>query len=566
MENSDDIKKLKLKIAALEKTNQVLMDRVEQTVSQLSDSFSLFQKNGMLQNEIEKKTHQLQKSILEVDRHKRAINEALIISETNEFGQITFANEKFYQISGYTPEEILGKTHNIINSGHHSEEFWSQFWQTLKDKKTFRGEICNRNKNGEEYWVDSTVYPILDDKNEIKGFTSVRVDITEKRLNQLKSHHNDKLASIGSLAAGVGHEINNPLTIVMFNLDFVMRTLKKDPIDFEKIVAKIESAQTALKRIQKITEGLRVYSRANNESQEKISLSKVIHSTIDFVTSIYRSQGIEVSAELPPDYDYLVLANSGRLEQVLMNLITNARDATEGKPERLIKIQLEKISSKDVLISVTDNGTGIPNHLIHKIREPFFTTKGPQKGTGIGLGIVSEFVSQINGRLEIKSEMGKGSTFQVFLPLDEEVPLNSDIESKREASTNQLRSFIGRVLVVDDEDEIQNILGKMFSDAGFQVDYADDGTTALEFIKLNSYNYILTDLRMKIMNGDELIRQSAKLKDFNSIFLIISGAAESLKLEDFKEAKKYIGGTFKKPFDADELLNRIVELNPKKAV
>lgn len=417
-----EISELKEKIRRLEKINKVLIDRVEKTISHYGSSFSLFQKNSILQDEISRKTQQLDQSILEIQRQRRAINEGLIFAETDEFGKILTVNEKFCEVSGYTKQELFGQSFNIVKSDIHPPEFWNHFWNSLKTNGAFRGEICNRRKNGELYWVESIIYPLFQSTGKISGYTSVQIDTTEKKSQQIKANHNEKLASIGELAAGIGHEVNNPLTIASCNVLLLKKNFLQQPVPpSADLMKKMELIETAHYRIKKIVDGLRVYSRIDHETVGDVSMLSSVSTTVDLVKGVYKTLGITVTQELPENQDFIVSANHGKLQQVLMNLITNARDATETCPERIIQVKLTKNSNNEVAMSVKDNGVGIPTHLRQKILEPFFTTKPVNQGTGIGLGIVNEFVKQFGGRLEIESELNHGSLFTVYLPIKSEI-------------------------------------------------------------------------------------------------------------------------------------------------
>jgi len=424
----DDVAQLKEKIRRLEKINHVLIERVEKTISHFGSSFSLFQKNSILQDEISRKTQQLDQSILEIQRQRRAINEGLIFAETDELGLIFNVNEKFCEVSGYSKSELIGESFKILNSDVHPPDFWLDFWKTLKVNGTFRGEICNRRKNGELYWVESIIYPLFYSSGAISGYTSVQIDITEKKAQQIKANHNEKLASIGELAAGIGHEVNNPLTIAACNILLLKKNFlqQSTPIAAD-VLKKMEMIETAHYRIKKIVDGLRVYSRMDSDSISDVSMTSTVSTTVDLVKGVYKTLGITVTLELPLNYDLIVSANHGKLQQVLMNLITNARDATETRETRLISIKLLRNQNNEVAMSVQDNGIGIPAHLRQKILEPFFTTKSVNHGTGIGLGIVSEFVKQFGGRLEIESELNSGSQFTVYLPIKSEVSLMTKV-------------------------------------------------------------------------------------------------------------------------------------------
>ncbi|MCB0413289.1 MAG: PAS domain S-box protein [Bdellovibrionales bacterium] len=420
---SDELKLLLDRIAKLEKINRALMDRVENTVSQQGSAFSFFEKNSLLQTEVEKKTNQLENARLQLQKTTRALNEAVMIVEFDKSGKITGLNDKFRSVSGYGDNDILGKHMDVISEGFLQEHSILSTKESSVEKKSFRGEVSNRKKDGSLFWSDCIVFPIMDKSNQVKGYISVGIEITEKKLNQEKLYHSDKLASIGVLAAGVGHEINNPLAISAANLSMLRKQLEKINISDEKIFHKIEMIEKANHRIKNIVDGLRTYSRIDTDLMKDISLKEAIQSTLDLVSGIFKSSGINIIANMPPDSDYLVYANSGKMQQILMNLLTNARDAVETCSVKDITLDLKKISTHEVEVCVADTGVGVPEELINKIMEPFFTTKEVNKGTGIGLGLVDEFVKSFRGRLEIQSKENQGSQFRVILPLKQEVQL-----------------------------------------------------------------------------------------------------------------------------------------------
>ncbi len=421
MEKLDDINSLKAKIARLEKINQALMDRVEKAISKDQGAFSLFQKNSLLSLEVEQKSAMLNDSIKEVAKQNRAINGILLISEVDIDGNIIYVNEKFCQSSGYKKEELIGRNHKILSSSHHPAKFWINFWNVLKTANIFRGEVCNKSKNGELFWIDITVYPNTNEQGKLYGFTAVSLDITEKKLSEIKSQHVEKLASIGELAAGVGHEINNPLTISIANLHKLKSSLSRPDKDPRTIDNCIEKIGVANERIKKIVSGLKVLSRSDKDNLDEVNIAREVHQALDFIREIYTNEGVSIQYDSPINCDFVVMANPGKFHQIIVNLFSNAKDATEKKIDRMIKIRVFERSANEVVLSVSDNGSGIPKELIPKIVEPFFTTKEVGRGTGLGLGIVNSFVKQFNGKLEIDSEVGVGSTFNVVLPIFKKV-------------------------------------------------------------------------------------------------------------------------------------------------
>lgn len=416
-----EIQALKEKIARLEKTNKVMINRLENEFSVGEGAFSLFVKNSALQSDVEKKSLQLNEQAEQINKDRRSIDEALLISETDSRGNIIYANQNFIDLSGYSKEEIIGQNHRIVNSSKHSKEFWTDFWMTLKSKKPFKGEICNRNKNGDLYWVETTVYPNLDSNGNTISYTSIRIDVTEKKRQEAKNQHAQKLAAIGELAASVAHEINNPLAVALGSISILKKQLSKEPIELTLSLKTVGNIETALNKIKNIAIGLRIQSRANNDKDEDVLIWDSTKQTVDFLKHLFKSEGAELSLNHFSGPDFYVKANNGKFQQILTNLLSNAKDATEGKNERKITVTVsEKFSSKgsEVQIEVADNGTGIPEALREKILEPFYTTKPEGKGTGLGLGIVTNYINQFKGRLEIESEENIGSKFKVILPFD----------------------------------------------------------------------------------------------------------------------------------------------------
>ena len=414
-----DIQKLYDEIIRLKKIKNSLIKRVESMTSQSNSAFSLFEKNCLLQDEVDKRKLEIDKIKNELVRKNNALDETSLISETDQHGRIIYVNKKFCEVSGFSKDELIGNSHSIIKSEFHPPEFWENFWNTIKSKQIFRGEICNKKKSGEWYWVSTTVLPNLDGDGNIIGFSSVRFDITEKKMSENQLIHNEKLAALGELAASIGHEINNPLAICFGNVHFLKKNLSKDEsIDREKLLEKIEKLNNALIRVKFISDGLKNYSRVDGDENSLLSVNDAINQTLNFVREIYTKQNINIDINLPKE-NYIAYANMGKLQQIIMNLISNARDATEKVKNRTIQVILKKYDDKNLVISVTDNGSGIPKQILDKITKLYFTTKENGKGTGIGLGLVVKFIASFKGQLKIESEVGQGSTFHVILPLHE---------------------------------------------------------------------------------------------------------------------------------------------------
>lgn len=253
----------------------------------------------------------------------------------------------------------------------------------------------------------------IDDKVFLQA--TVR-DMTKEHHEKEQMLHKSKLAHIGEMAAGVGHEINNPLAISSGNVVMIKKELAKDHFELSSIISKIEKIEMGHERIRNIVDGLRTYSRFDKDIKEIIPMRIAIDQTVNLISDIYEKENIKIVRN-NPSVDLYTRGSVGELQQIIMNLITNARDATEGQSERNINLFLQNSNDSTLSFSVEDNGHGIPAEIIDKILDPFFTTKEVGKGTGIGLGIVNELIKKMDGNLQIKSEVGKGSTFIMTLPL-----------------------------------------------------------------------------------------------------------------------------------------------------
>jgi PAS domain S-box-containing protein len=492
-------------------------------------------------------------------KQKEALDSSTLISETDLFGRITYVNQQFCKISGYSENELLGKTHKLLNSGLHSKEFWKDFWTTLHAGNTWRGEVCNKAKDQSLFWVEVAVIPNKDAEKKIIGYSAIRVDITSKKSTQVAMINREKLASIGEIAAGVGHEINNPLAIIVGNHNIIKTTMKSNNIENERISKALEKIDIANNRIKKIVDGLRTYSRSDSDDTQIISLAEVINQTIYLVDEIYSKDGIKLTLNLDTS-PMSVVGNIGKLQQIIMNLVSNARDATDGRPNRSIVIKAENIQNKYVVLSVADNGSGIPKNIIDKIFNPFFTTKEVGKGTGIGLRLVDEFVKKMDGKIEVVSKPNEGTSFILTFPFMEKKISDQNIAFI--ASVQLMSKLSGNILVIDDEPDILEILSEYLNELGLTVDTANDGTSALKLLEYKKYNYICTDFMMPIMNGNEFIKIAKNHPNgINAKFYIISGGVTSNQNNDPElPLENLANGFIQKPFTQESIYNVLTKV------
>ena len=443
----------------------------------------------------------------ELQFQKTALDEHAIVSIADTRGDITYVNDKFCAISQYPREAILGRNHRILKSGVHPPEFYQDLWRTISAGKTWAGEVCNQRRDGSLYWVDSTIVPFLDEQGRPSRYVSIRTDITErKRLEdslidanrslqsrveertqalsqamgqleqdiaerrqaqqtlqqqyeELRSLHrqlqdaqsqllqSEKLASIGQLAAGVAHEINNPIGYVQSNLG----TLDGYVGDLFRIIAACETARATfasdspecteldrlmqqldlpylkgdvpallreskegIARVRKIVQDLKDFSRLDSSPDwQTADIRAGLESTLNIVHNEikYKADVVREYADIPA-----IECLPSQLNQVFMNLLVNAAHAIEGK-RGTITLRTGMQGRNEVFVEVADTGRGIPEDFRHKIFDPFFTTKPVGKGTGLGLSLAYGIVQKHHGHFELESEVGRGSTFRIVLPV-----------------------------------------------------------------------------------------------------------------------------------------------------
>lgn len=336
----------------------------------------------------------------ERDKFKRlfdSLNNVALVSLTDPHGVILEANDKFCEISGYTQNELIGKTHRIIKSGQHPPSFYHDMWKTILSKRPWRGEVCNRAKGGSLYWVDSTIIPLLDSAGNITNFFSIRYDVTARKIAEAALVHTAKMASLGEMAGGIAHEINNPIAIIEGSADRILKLLKREPLDVQSIETFAQSILETSGRVAEIVTGLRTLSRnADADPHIDFKVAELLDDVLALARERLSHHGINLHVDSEPHVS--IQGNKTQLAQVLLNLINNADDALIGTTRPWINIDAKTVGVK-VEITVTDSGKGIPKHIQERLFVPFFTTKPPGKGTGLGLSLSRKILEQHHGEL-----------------------------------------------------------------------------------------------------------------------------------------------------------------------
>ncbi len=338
------------------------------------------------------------KNITIEEEIKYALDQSSIVARTDPKGVITEVNDKFCEISGYSREELIGQTHKLINSGHHNQDFFRTMWKTISKGFVWRGEICNRKKNGDLYWVDTTIVPLFDNFEKVRAHLVIRFEVTDKKNAESALFASSKLASLGEMAGGIAHEIKNPLGIINETVGLQQDLLSLENIPIEKVKKCSTRIQKNITRIDKIIKSLKAMSRNSNLDDPEIKQPcEIVANALSLCESFYKQKEIKIITP-PTNIHIFINCNESELIQVLINLISNACDALKNADRKEIHIEVAK-ENEDVIISVTDTGPGIEEANQNRIFEPFFTTKDVGKGTGLGLSLSKKIVENHGGQL-----------------------------------------------------------------------------------------------------------------------------------------------------------------------
>ncbi len=335
------------------------------------------------------------------------------IEITDLNGKIIYVNRAFEVASGYSKEELLGKNPRVFGSGKLPSSFWDKMWATISSGKVWVGEVENRKKNGEPFYTQLLISPIIEKDGKVSGYFAIHRDLTEKRTLERQLIHTQKMESIGTLAAGIAHEVGNPLASISALVQVAQRS-SKDPFVNEKL----SLVKSQITRISKIIRDLVDFSRPSNYELELTDVNKVITEAVEITRVGTKARDITFETKLSDSIPMLPLI-ADQIQQVFLNILLNAVDAiSEKKEKKNEKISVTTEANSDWLtITFVDTGPGIKEENLNKIFEPFFTTKKEGKGTGLGLWVSYGIVKSFQGDIKVKSKINEGTTFIIKLPI-----------------------------------------------------------------------------------------------------------------------------------------------------
>ncbi len=476
---------------------------------------------------------------------------------TDRKANIVYANPAFERITGYSIGEVLGKNPRMLQSGKHEPGHYSELWDCLQQGKVWRGHFINRRKDGSLFEEDSTITPLDNGSGEIMNFIAVKRDVTDQMRMERQLRQSQKMEAIGTLAGGIAHDFNNILTAIngYTELSLLPGT---DPA---RLHSNLEQVLRAASRARDLVSQILAFSRQTEQEMRPVSLGPIIKEAVRFLRASLLAS-IEIRQHIDADSD-VVHADPTQLHQVLMNLCTNAGYAMRDNGG-VLDIRLSKVtydgsvafgraslkSGTYLRLSISDTGHGMERDVLEHIFEPYFTTKSRGEGTGLGLAVVHGIVQNHGGEITVYSELGKGATFEIMLPVIE--VRQGDAEAKPPSIAGGTES----ILVVDDEPALVQMAAFILEPLGYTVHTAHEPEKALDLFSLHDVDLVITDKVMPRMTGFVFADELKKIRPSLPIILC-TGYAE--KTDTDRARKAGICKVLSKPFNLQEIASAVRE-------
>ena len=480
---------------------------------------------------------------------------------TDVQGRIEYVNPKFTETTGYTYPEVVGKNPSILKAGYTPRDEYARLWRTIVAGKVWHGEFYNRKKNGQLFWELASIAPVRDPAGEVTHFVAVKEDITERKATEDRLRISQRMEVIGQLTGGVAHDFNNLLAIIIGNLQLLEETFAKNREARDLIADALWSAE----RGAQLTHGLLAFGRRQRLNPQVTDVNLIVSEMTDLLRRTL-GERIAIYEKLSPGL-WKTMIDRGQLENALLNLVVNARDAmadggtltiatanavlpADGGPKTE-----DAAPGEYIVLSVSDSGVGIPAEVLERIFEPFFTTKKLGEGSGLGLSMVYGFVRQSGGQIVIDSTLGVGTTAKLFLPKAQAE------ESAEPHAPDARRQTAGRetILVVEDDPRLRKTAVNILRGGGYQVIEAGDANEALHLLdETPQLDLLFSDMVLPGgMSGSYLARAVLERRPDMRI-LFASGYAADSELSEALPGR--VIEMLAKPYRQSDLMQKIRQI------
>jgi two-component system cell cycle sensor histidine kinase/response regulator CckA len=515
----------------------------------------------------------------------RAVEQSPVsIVVTDKAGNIEYVNPRFEEVTGYTRAEVAGRNPRILKSGTTPAQTYRDVWKAIAAGGEWRGELCNRRKNGELFWEFATISGLRDERGQIGQYVGVKDDITERKAAASARHRveeqlreSQKMEALGTLAGGVAHDFNNALAVIIGNAELA----RQDVGPAHPALESLEEINKASRRAKNLVQQILAFGRRQALELKSISLAPAVEEAARMLRATLPSS-VNLSVACSPDAP-VVLADAMQVEQMLLNLVNNAWQAPEGKVRpKAIEIRLSaylhtgqavldpqvRFAGKVLLpglyarLGVRDNAEGMTPKTISHLFEPFFTTKRVGEGTGLGLSVVFGIAGKHGAGIAVGSVPGEGSTFDFYFPAEGvQIPAVTQPDASAPVAGGASASGVQgkHILYIDDDDGVLRVMTQLLERAGFRVSAYSDGHKALEAARADpgQYDLAVTDYSMPRISGLEIATALLQLRADLPVAILTGYATEALTEEATAIGVREV---ISKPSSFDELMESIARL------
>jgi PAS domain S-box-containing protein len=474
---------------------------------------------------------------------------------------IIFANQAFRAMTGYAPEELVGRNCRFLQGPETDRETISEVRRAIAERKEIATEILNYRKNGSTFWNALFISPVYDQPAKLFYVFVSQLEVPPRRDAEEALRQAQKMEALGQLTGGIAHDFNNLLQVVVGYVDILQSGLEDPAADPRRMTRAVDNIRSAAERATTLTQQLLAFARKQRLDGRAVNLNNLVEGMRDLAGRTL-GDGIAIAAELPEGL-WNARLDPTQTEVALLNILINARDAMPGGGTVTIRTENHVFSAEElpsglpqpgryVSVAVSDTGNGMPPEVLARVMEPFFTTKEEGRGTGLGLAMVYGFAKQSGGTVDIESRSGHGTTVRLYFPM-------SDSEERPAPGPGQRadqRSGTETILVVDDRRDVAELARAILRDFGYTTLLATDGRQALDLLDGgDKVDLLFSDLIMPGgMNGVMLAREARRRQPRLKVLLTTGYAEASLERTDAGGSEFEI---INKPYRRMELARRV---------
>jgi PAS domain S-box-containing protein len=397
-----DITEKKKAEDALKRTNEELEKRVEERTSELRLTVKMLRQEIEERNLVEKERSLLASAV-------ESTAEAVVITDAK--GLIQYVNKAFEKVTGYGSSETSGKTLHLLDSGKHDEAFFRGIRATLERDNGWSGRLINKKKDGALYYEECTISPVRNLSGKIVNYVSVKRDITDRMRLESIAEAVTTMNNIGYVFSGISHEIGKPVSALLVTLDLLKSTL--DASSKETISEYADRALSQVTKIEYLLTSLKNFNLFETPESQDIRISSFMGQFLPLISGDFAKRGIRIETEFSPEAEH-IYADPRAMQQILLNIFTNAADALENRTDPRIGIRVFGGPGGAVCMRIEDNGCGMTDEQMASLFKPFYTSK--PHGTGLGMVIIKNMLTKMGGTIEVVSRKDEGTTVSVTIP------------------------------------------------------------------------------------------------------------------------------------------------------